>query len=434
MLRLTRAFQGLRQAPREVLIDGPAGTGKTYGILVAIHLWLLRNPNARALFARAHRASLSESVLVTWEQDVLPLTGHEHLASGARRQGRQNYVYPNGSEVIVAGLDKASKVLSAAYDVVFVNEAIELPQPDQWETILSRQKRPGRPVKLGILIGDTNPGDPQHWLKQRCDRGECELWSTSHEDNPALHDGDAWTAVGLDYRDQLGRLTGTRRKRLRDGIWCAGEGAWFEGWDEDRHVTTWAEYDPYHPVHLAVDTGVHTGAVWYQIRPTDNGPIVAIFGDYYGFPSVAYETAKQIQGRTQELCKGRVDVGRHDPAGNAATGTGTTITAEYERAGLKLKPWLKFPGCVSSGLGLVESFLGGEPASLAVHPRCRDLRTAFANYKRKQRGGQWIDEPEDPQHPHEDVIDSLRSGLLDHFPEGRRPAPKLSRARASRVF
>lgn len=433
MLRLVRCLEGRRARPREILFDGPAGTGKTFGILLAIHLWLLRNPRARVLIARAARASLSESVLVTYEQDVLPITGHEWIAGGASRRVRQNYVYPNGSEIVVAGLDRASKVLSSAYDLVFVNEAVEMALPDQWETLLSRQRRPGRPVKVGMLLGDTNPADPSHWLKKRCESGECAMWSTRHEDNPALHDGGRWTEAGRDYIAQLDALTGTRRKRLRFGLWAAGEGAWFgETFDHDRHVSEDAEYDPAHETFLAVDTGVHAGAVFFQRVPSENGPAIHVFDDHYSYDVPAHDVAKLLLPRMP--CGAGRFTGLADPAGGARTGFGTTHIAEYERAGVKLRPWLKFPGCVVSGLNLVESFLGGDPPGLVVHPRCERLIAAFGNYMRKRRNEQWVDEPEDPQHPHEDVMDPLRSALLDLYPEGRRPAPKLNRVKAGSLF
>ena len=57
---------------------------------------------------------------------------------------------------------------------------------------------------------------------------------------------------------------------------------------------------------------------------------------------------------------------------------------------------------------------------LLIHPRCTKLKAAFQNYRRKRTGrGDWLDEPEDPQHPHEDLIDALRGGVRDRFPDGR---------------
>jgi hypothetical protein len=39
------------------------------------------------------------------------------------------------------------------------------------------------------------------------------------------------------------------------------------------------------------------------------------------------------------------------------------------------------------------------------------LIRAFQAYRRASVKGQWRDWPEDPQHPHEDLMDALRGGL-----------------------
>jgi hypothetical protein len=61
----------------------------------------------------------------------------------------------------------------------------------------------------------------------------------------------------------------------------------------------------------------------------------------------------------------------------------------------------------------VESLLNPAegPPRLTIHPRCEILIQAFENYRRARVGGQWRDWPEDPQHPHEDLIDALRGGI-----------------------
>ena len=93
------------------------------------------------------------------------------------------------------------------------------------------------------------------------------------------------------------------------------------------------------------------------------------------------------------------------------------MLAEYRAAGLNADGWPT--GSVADGLALIEGLLSpGGPPLLAIHPGCKHLVTAMANYRRKKRAGQLTDEPEDPQHPHEDLVDSLRGGLRAEFPDG----------------
>ena len=58
-----------------------------------------------------------------------------------------------------------------------------------------------------------------------------------------------------------------------------------------------------------------------------------------------------------------------------------------------------------------------------------------AELRRKRTGrGDWLDEPADPQHPHEDLINALRGGIRDRFPEGRIDQPSLRVIPAGRMW
>jgi hypothetical protein len=407
------------ELPSDLLIVGPAGTGKTFGILDVLHCLLEDYAGLRFLLCRQTRKSLNNSVLDTYERLILPRHNMESIARGLKRKNRDSYDYPNGSVLAIGGLDNPDRILSTAWDLVYINEAIEV-EEEAWDTLASRLARPGQDDRLGFLLGDTNPGDPSHWLKKRIEDGRTTPWDTDHRANPVLFDAvlGEWTDAGIRYNAQLDKLRGTRRKRLKEGLWAAGEGQWFETFG-DSHITPRSAFDPAFKVHLAVDSGVHTGAVWFQVRETPDGPIVNVFGDYYTFNLKAYDAARAILDKTAKLCGGRIDIGTTDPAGGAENAVGPTVLGEYRRAGLHLSSWPSFSGSVLDGLSLIESFVSVEPPAMLVHPNCTHLIDAFANYKRAKRHGQWIDRPEDPQHPYEEVMDALRGGLQDKYPDGR---------------
>ena len=86
----------------EVLIEGPAGTGKTRAVLEYVNYLCEEYPGIRVLLYRKTRTSMSESVLVTWEEKVL-WEGHPARVGDAQRNTRQHYKYPNGSHVVVGG-------------------------------------------------------------------------------------------------------------------------------------------------------------------------------------------------------------------------------------------------------------------------------------------------------------------------------------------
>jgi hypothetical protein len=101
---------------------------------------------------------------------------------------------------------------------------------------------------------------------------------------------------------------------------------------------------------------------------------------------------------------------------------GSSALAEYARGNLTgFRKWSKERGSVQEGLLLIEGLLGaaGGHVALKIHPRCKRLAQAIQNFRRKKIGATFADEPEDPQHPHEDMVEALRGGLRMVFPLGR---------------
>lgn len=219
----------------EVLLSGAAGTGKSVGALMKIHLACLTVPGVRALIARKTHASLTSSTLVTFRQKVAPEAITAGLVSfyGGSAQEPASFRYANGSVIVVGGLDRSTRLLSTEYDLVFVDEAIET-TPEDLDTLVTRLRN-GR-LSYQQLIMSTNPGPPTHHLKQRADAGRCTMLYSTHEDNPRLFDAGEWTEYGLAYLARLDSLTGARYQRMRWGKWVAAEGLVYEGWDESVHL------------------------------------------------------------------------------------------------------------------------------------------------------------------------------------------------------
>lgn len=217
----------------EVLVSGPSRTGKSRGWLEKTHHLMQTYPHARALWVRKTRASLTNTALQTFEDHVLGF-GHP-LREGPQRMNRQSYVYPNGSEIVVGGMDKASRIMSSEYDIIVVFEAIELSVND-WESLITRLSNGVVPYQQ--IGGDTNPDKPTHWLKKRCDEQTTRMIFSDHKDNPVLWDKTAndWTERGRAYIAKLDNLTGARKQRLRFGKWVQAEGAVYENWNEAVHL------------------------------------------------------------------------------------------------------------------------------------------------------------------------------------------------------
>lgn len=220
----------------EILVSGPAGTGKSRAALEKLNLAALGYPGMRGLIVRKTMASLGSSALVTWKRDVIPevLTSHDVEFYGGSAEEPPQYRYSNGSKIMLGGMDKPSKIMSTEFDMVYVQEATELTVED-WEALTTRLRNGVMPYQQ--MLADTNPSYPTHWLKMRCDSGLTVLLESRHEDNPRLFDDDgAITPGGATYIARLDGLTGVRYQRLRRGLWVAAEGQIYEDFDPAVHV------------------------------------------------------------------------------------------------------------------------------------------------------------------------------------------------------
>lgn len=203
----------------------------------------------RGLIVRKTRRSITQSAMVTFERKVL------HPLEKVRfHTTQQAYLYPNGSELVVGGLDKASKVMSMEYDMAYVQEAIELTE-DDWESITTRLRYGVMPYQQ--LIADTNPDRENHWLNRRGKTGKTKVLESRHEDNPTLWDKErqAWTKEGAAYIAKLDALTGVRYKRLRKGLWVQAEGQIYDEYDPAIHLIDRFDIPYTWPRYLVVDFG-----------------------------------------------------------------------------------------------------------------------------------------------------------------------------------
>lgn len=262
----------------EVLLEGPAGTGKSRAALELLHLRALKYPRSRHAIVRQTRESLTQSALVTYEQEVMvpPQCIPFHHES-------QEYRYPNGSRVIVGGLDKVSRIFSSQYDTIYVQEATEA-LLDDIEALTTRLRNGVLPYQQ--LVMDCNPDGPDHWLNKRCATGVTRRLETRHEDNPT---------VTPEYLARLDALTGWRYKRLRLGQWVSAEGQYFAEWDPDLHIC-----EPFDvPVNwtrwVSIDYGYADPfcALWFARNPSDKYHIY-VYREAYSTGLRDEEQAKSI--------------------------------------------------------------------------------------------------------------------------------------------
>lgn len=221
----------------EVVLAGPAGTGKSVGGLTKQHLAAMKYPGSAHLLLRKTAASLGASTLEVYRKHVAVdslAAGEIEYYGGSTSEPPQYRYLRNGSKIVIGGMDKPSKIMSSAYDTAVMDEGTEFFVQD-FEAVISRMRAGNMPYSQIMLM--CNPDAPHHWIYQRAGEGGMTFLESRHEDNPAYYNPDGtMTPAGEAYLAKLDRLTGVRYQRLRKGLWVAAEGLVYEDWDPAVHL------------------------------------------------------------------------------------------------------------------------------------------------------------------------------------------------------
>ena len=166
----------------EVIVEGPSETGKSYAACYKTHMNCREYPKSQHTLLRKVAANISGTILITMKRIIgdFPVTYY------GGDKNPEMIIYPNGSTIWIAGMDKPGKALSGERDTIQVCQAEELTL-DDWETLTTRCTGRGAVMPYTQLFGDCNPGAAR-WLKARAQSGNLLMIPTKHEDNPTLLD------------------------------------------------------------------------------------------------------------------------------------------------------------------------------------------------------------------------------------------------------
>lgn len=250
---------------REVGMVGSAGTGKTTAALWKLHVGSMLVTDCRSLLARKEGTSLASTTLKSFNENVISgalATGMVTWFGGSQREPAA-YRYRNGSTIVVTGLDKPEKIMSAEFDRILVDEATDIPERT-WEMLTTRLR--GSAASYRQIMACCNPQHPTHWLKLRGDGGRLNLMTSLHRDNPRLYapSGELTPFGRNEYMPTLEALTGVLRLRLLQGIWAAAEGVIYDTFSPAHIVDTlppgWETWETY----WVVDFGFTNPFVWQE--------------------------------------------------------------------------------------------------------------------------------------------------------------------------
>lgn len=227
--------------PDELCFWGPAGTGKSFSLLLVLAL-LMRDPEIgglRILWTRKTRKSISESSIPTYAK-VLRALGEEMSSTPSPSMRQREVVHTPAGENVLVWMDLADpgKAFSAEYDIVVYEEAYQISEAT-YELAGARCLR-NYAIPRQFMVSLTNPAAKQHWLYRRMFvTKKLTEYQVLLQDNPAYFDLEAGELLepGAQYlRGMKHRLSGSNYQRLVVGEWCSEEGWVLEGaLDEARH-------------------------------------------------------------------------------------------------------------------------------------------------------------------------------------------------------
>jgi hypothetical protein len=406
---------------------GGRGSGKT----MAGAEWIrhvVEGGQAKRIALVAPTAADVRDVMIEGESGILAISRPDFMP--VYQPSIRRITWPNGTVATTYSADEPERLRGPQHDHAWIDE------PGAWRYGQQAYDM----LMFGLRLGDcpqllaTSTPRPTKLIKGLLADGKVVVTRcTTYENRTQL--AEAF------FSEIIAKYEGTRlgEQEINAQLIDVAEGAWFPMFSVARHRSVSAEYDSGHPIRVAIDAGTsrHTGAVLFQLRPRPHGwPLLTIFGDYHAVDVVSADNAAAIRRRCIELTQRAPDIVRLDPAATARTSIGPAAYNEYSRVfGDRITGRWPQHG-VADGLDQIELMLSVAPRepSLLIHPRCLDLIQAFQNYRRVERAGEFLDEPVDPQHPHEDLMDALRGGIRDAMPGGRVVPPDLRSVHVSGLY
>jgi len=386
----------------EVIIAGPAETGKTLVSLWKLHLAACKYPGANIVISRLKLTDIYPTVLQTWKNKVIK---DAPVVPYGGENKPQWYDYPNGSRVWMLGLlspqdDKeiSSKVLSGEFDLFYVNQAEGIPL-SIWETLTTRTTGRAGGMPYSQVLGDCNPAAPTHWIMSRSRSGHLTRFDSTHTDNPTLWDEStqAWTDQGEQTRLRLSRLTGSRLQRLFYGKWIAPEGAIYGAFDEVKHKIETVDLPRVWPRIVGVDPkGAYTAAVWLAFDPKTS--VLHVYREYY---RPFGETTRQHGANILSATGGEYVI-----AWVVGQPAERQERVDLSSAGIPaIAPPIKE---VWSGIDKVNELIRDD--LIVIHDCCINLLSEIGDYRRKMKHGQATDQIENKDQYH--LLDALRYAIV----------------------
>lgn len=365
---------------------GGAGSGKSYFITQKIIIRCCREP-IKVLVCRRYGSTLRNSCFSLFKEILTKWKLTPYLKI---RETDFNIKFPNGSEIIMVGLDEETKLLSLNnISTVWIEEAYEVPKPIVEQLNLRLR---GKADNQQIIMS-YNPISKNSWLYDFCEVNPPESFrylKTTFRDNPFLN---------KEYIQSLESLYTRNPAKAR--VFCDGE----YGVDSEGLVITNWRQEAFDAMELAsqglehragMDLGwIDKSAIIDSLYDREN-KIIYVFNEFYKSGCQLSELASAITDMNLKKTKLYIDAAE------------PRAIQFFKQEGINAYPCKKGKDSVKAGLMFLQDNL------IIVHPNCKNFINELENfsYIKSKQTGEWT---EDTTHEWSHAIDACRYAYSDIY-------------------
>lgn len=364
---------------------GSAGSGKSYFIAQKIVIRCVNEP-ITVLVCRRYATTLRNTCFDLFKEILKKWQISEYVKI---KETDMSIQFPNGSKIIMMGLDEETKLLSLNnVSVVWIEEAFEVPQPIVDQLNLRMRGK----AKNQQIIMSFNPISKSSWLYKFCEVTPPDSFRYLHstyKDNPFLNE---------EYIKSLDEME--RRNPAKYRVY--GRGEWAVD-SEGLVITNWRteEFDPMELAakleHRAgMDLGwVDKSAIIDSLYDREN-KIIYVFNEFYKSGCQLSELATAL--KNMNLAKSKVFVDAAEPRS----------IQYFRQEGINAAPCSKGKDSVKAGLMFLQDHL------IIVSPNCKNFINELENfsYIKSKITGEWTD---DTTHEFSHAIDACRYAYSDIY-------------------
>lgn len=401
------------------LIRGPVGSGKTTACLSKLlYLATVQTPNREGVrptrwgIVRRTYSDLTKTTASDWQQQWKALGPYRNFTQNPLRD-RLRFSLRDETvvevEVEFVALDReedVERIRGGNFTGFFCNELKQL-HLSHLETLVARSGRYPSMAQggvmcdesVGVILGDTNAPDDDHWLYVKAEKEKPDGWAFYVQPPAVLRDGESWiinpnAENKANLPDQYyERLLSTLRKDKIQADLANEYTHLVEGkpvypeYSDNLHCSELVEADPNLPIFIGADGGLSPAVVICQLSPRGQLRILdELVGEDIGVKQFWRDVVKPHLRRDYHGYE--VAFAWFDPAGNnRGEGEGksairllndTYDSSEPLRLGFSVEA--AATNDIDLRLDAVRSYLNrlidGAPA-LLLHPRCKVLRAGF---------------------------------------------------------